>query len=80
MHTIKIRYFAALREQAQCEQEQIEVSCSTYGDLYNELAKKHSFTLPKEMIQVAVNDRFTRLESLIETGATVVFIPPVAGG
>jgi molybdopterin converting factor subunit 1 len=80
MNIINVRYFASLRELAGCSQETLEVDCQTYGQLYSELAVKHSFPLPKNVIQVAVNDQFAKLDTVIEPGATVVFIPPVAGG
>ena len=80
MKSIKIRYFASLRESAGRESEDLEIECATYGELYTHLASKYRFILPVKMIQVAVNDAFTKLDALIEDGTTVVFIPPVAGG
>lgn len=77
---VHIRYFASLRESAERDSESLQVDCRTYGELYQYLAKKHSFPLPQTMIQVAVNDQFASLDAVIESGATVVFIPPVAGG
>lgn len=77
---VHIRYFASLRECAGCDSESIAVECHTYSDLYTYLAKKYSFQLPESMIQVAVDDQFSALDTVIESGATVVFIPPVAGG
>jgi molybdopterin synthase sulfur carrier subunit len=80
MKTINIRYFALLREQANLDEEQLSVSCKTYGELYQFLQSKYHFTLPLEMIQVAVDDQFAHLDFEIQESARVVFIPPVAGG
>jgi sulfur-carrier protein len=80
MKSINIRYFALLREKAQKVQEQYLTQAMTYQDLYQELSSRYGFELPVEMIQVAVNDEFTSVQSLICEGASVVFIPPVAGG
>lgn len=80
MKSVKIQYFAILREQAQLNDESLRVDCGTYAELYNFLRDKHGFTLPPEMIQVAANDEFVLLDSQIHDGANVVFIPPVAGG
>lgn len=80
MKSINVQYFALLREQAGLESEAVEMSVKTYADLYEFLKAKHSFTLPLQMIQVAVNDEFTHLHHEIVDGARVVFIPPVAGG
>lgn len=80
MKHINVQYFAILREQAGLENEQLSVPCETYGELYEYLREKNHFTLPIEMIQVAVNDEFSVLNQKIVEGARVVFIPPVAGG
>jgi len=80
MKSINIQYYALLREQAGLKEENLKVQCRTYGELYNHLQEKYQFTLPAEMIQVAVNDEFALLHQEISDGARVVFIPPVAGG
>ncbi len=80
MKSINVQYFALLREEAGIEKEQISVDCKTYGELYQHLQSKHKFTLPMDMIQVAVNDEFSLLNLEIMDGARIVFIPPVAGG
>lgn len=80
MKKINIQYFALLREQAGLEKETLDVSCKTYGELYEFLKEKHQFTLPLGMVQVAVNDEFSLIDLEISEGARVVFIPPVAGG
>lgn len=80
MKNIKVRYFALLREQAKTENETLQTGCKTLGELYNSLKEKHGFSLPLEMIQVAVNDEFSHITSEVPEGARIVFIPPVAGG
>jgi len=80
MKSIKVKYFASLRELSGRESEEIEVGCETYAELYTHLAAKYQFSLPSKMVLVAVNDEFAKLEAPIQSGATVVFIPPVAGG
>jgi molybdopterin converting factor subunit 1 len=80
MKSISIQYFALLREEAGTDKETVEVPCRTYSELYLHLKDKHQFSLPVEMIQVAVNDEFSHLNHEISEGARVVFIPPVAGG
>ncbi|MDS3860498.1 molybdopterin converting factor subunit 1 [Thermosynechococcaceae cyanobacterium BACA0444] len=80
MHTIKIRYFAALQEQAQLSEETVKTDLKTYGELYEFLSDRHQFSLPLSQVQVAVNDHFSQLTDQITDQAQVVFIPPVAGG
>lgn len=80
MRTIKVRYFAALQEQAKLSEEMITTDLNTYGELYQSLASRYGFSLPLSQIQVAVNNQFSQLTELISDQAQVVFIPPVAGG
>lgn len=80
MSSISVHYFALLKEKAGIESEILNVDNISYGELYRELALKHNFGLPPEMIQVAVNDEFGSMEDKVLLGSKVVFIPPVAGG
>lgn len=80
MKSVNVQYFALLREEAGIEKEALSTPCETYGDLYCYLQKRYNFSLPIEMIQLAVNDEFTDLDSNIKEESRVVFIPPVAGG
>lgn len=80
MKSINVQYFALLREQRGEASETLEVTCETLGELYQHLKEKHQFTLPIDLIQVAVDDEFARHEHPLREGANVVFIPPVAGG
>lgn len=79
MPLINVKYFASLKEKTLVESETLTFEGS-YKDLYFELSKKYQFTLPFEMIQVAVNDEFSSMNSMVTENAKVVFIPPVAGG
>jgi molybdopterin converting factor small subunit len=77
---VHLQYFALIREERGLERETLQSPALTYRDLYNQLKSTHGFSLPAEMIQVAVNDEFTSLDHTLESDARVVFIPPVAGG
>lgn len=79
MPSVNVNYFALLREKAGKSSEVLSFK-GTYKDLYLELSKNYNFELPVEMIQVAVNDEFSDINSEILSGAKVVFIPPMAGG
>ena len=81
MKSLDVRYFALLREAAGRDQETFALGAeATYADVYRTLATRHGFTLPEEMIKVAVNEEFANLHAPVAPGARVVFIPPVAGG
>jgi molybdopterin synthase sulfur carrier subunit len=80
MNDIEVQYFAVLRERAGIGRETVRTAAATAADLYDELAAKHAFGLPRTMLRVAVNDEFTDWSRALATGDRVVFIPPVAGG
>ena len=77
---LKIQYFALLREQAGVSEETLDSSAATPADLYPELLARHGFTLPRELLKVAVNGEFADWTHPLLAGDAVVFIPPVAGG
>jgi molybdopterin-guanine dinucleotide biosynthesis protein A len=80
VRTLRVQYFALLREQAKCSEESLSSGAATPQDLYAELTARHGFTLPADMLKVAVNTEFSDWSRPLASGDTVVFIPPVAGG
>jgi molybdopterin-guanine dinucleotide biosynthesis protein A len=77
---IRVQYYALLREQAGRSTETLQTRARTPRDLYNELRARYPFTLPPEMLRVAVNAEFGDWSQPLAAGDAVVFIPPVAGG
>lgn len=77
---IRVQYYALLREQAGRSNETLATRARTPRELYTELAAKYPFTLPAEMLRVAVNAEFGDWTQPLQAGDAVVFIPPVAGG
>jgi molybdopterin converting factor subunit 1 len=80
MNDIEVQYFAVLRERAGTSRETVQTAAATAGDLYDELATRRGFGLPRAMLRVAVNDEFVEWSRPLASGDRVVFIPPVAGG
>ncbi len=80
MITVRIQYFAILREQRGLGEEMLATSAATPAALYDELRARHAFTLPGDRIRAAVNDTFVASTASLREGDRVVFIPPVAGG
>jgi molybdopterin converting factor subunit 1 len=78
--TVRVRYFAILREQRGLDEEALTTGASTAAEIYRELRALHRFTLPAERLRVAINDAFEPWETQVREGDVVVFIPPVAGG
>jgi molybdopterin-guanine dinucleotide biosynthesis protein A len=77
---IRVQYFALLREQAGRSAETLVTPARTPRELYVELTSRYAFTLPADMLRVAVNAEFGDWGQALKAGDAVVFIPPVAGG
>ena len=80
MARVRLRYYAVLREQAGCGEEAVETAAVDIAGLYDELARRHGFSLGRDRLKVAVNAEFTGWSQPLAEGDEVVFIPPVAGG
>jgi molybdopterin converting factor small subunit len=78
--TVRLRYFAILREQRGLGEETVVTAASTAAELYDELRARHGFTLSHERLRVAFNDDLKPWTAQLRDGDTLVFIPPVAGG
>ena len=78
--TIRVQYYALLREQAGRSDETLTTSARDARELYAELSQRYPFTLPVEMLRVAINAEFGEWSQPLKAGDAVVFIPPVAGG
>jgi molybdopterin synthase sulfur carrier subunit len=80
MKTIRLQYFAILREQRGLAHESLATATETAAALYDELRERHGFTLPGDRLRVAINGEFAPWDTPLADGAELVFIPPVAGG
>lgn len=80
MTRVTLHYYALLREQAGRQHESVETAATDAASLYDELAARHGFRLPRALLTVAVNSQFADWQRPLADGDEVVFIPPVAGG
>ncbi|HEY0683742.1 MAG TPA: NTP transferase domain-containing protein [Steroidobacter sp.] len=78
--TLRIQYYAILREQAGRSEETLDTTAATPAELYDELSRRHPFQLAAAQLKVALNSEFSDWHTPLRHGDTVVFIPPVAGG
>lgn len=78
--TIRIRYFAQLREERGLSEEVVDFEGDTVIQLYQMLTQRHGFRLKPNQLRMAVNDAFVSHDTVLEAGDVVVFVPPVAGG
>lgn len=77
---LHIQFFAALREQAGCSALALDTAAANPAELYRELQASHGLQLPAALLRVAVNARYAAMDTALQAGDQVVFIPPVAGG
>ena len=78
--SIRIRYFASLREARGLPVEVVSTAARKPVDLYHELCALHGFALPSKLVRFAVNGEFADPNTLLGEGDEVSLIPPVAGG
>jgi len=78
--TVRVQYYAALREAAGLSEESLLSGAVTAADLYDEVAARHTFTFPRSSLSVALNDRIEPWTARVRDGDTVVFLAPFAGG
>jgi molybdopterin converting factor subunit 1 len=77
---VTARYFAAFRERAGRDREQVTTGARTAAELYAEIARKHGFADSIQRCKVAVNDELAAWDRELAAGDEVLFFPPVAGG
>ena len=80
MKEITIQYFAMFREKTQKDSELIKTQAETAQDCYLELEQRYGFNFKLGHIRVAINDDFSAMTQEIQSGDSIVFIPPVSGG
>ncbi len=78
--TVRVHYFAQLREQRGLAGEACATEAETPAGLYAELRARHAFSLPAERLRVSLNHEFAPWTATLRDGDAVAFIPPVAGG
>ena len=76
MKSVRVKYFALFREQRGIGEEILQTEAATAEALYAELG----FSLPPSLVRCSLNLEFKPLNSKLQDGDEVVFIPPVAGG
>jgi molybdopterin synthase sulfur carrier subunit len=84
--TIKLRYFAWVRERVGRPEEEIEVPAGvvTVGELMTWLAARgeeyaHAFENP-QVIRAAIDRAHVKAQAPIKGAAEIAFFPPMTGG
>jgi molybdopterin converting factor subunit 1 len=77
---IQVQYYAQLREDAGRAEETVQTDAASVSALFEELSRRHEFSLAQDNLRVAVNGSFADWDAGLDAQDLVVFIPPVAGG
>ena len=76
--TIKVLYFASLKETFGCSGQQLDSNkVNTVGDVWRLVSEGHTFN---QSVLHSVNQEYAELDTLVKTGDEVAFFPPVTGG
>ncbi|MGH8239825.1 MAG: NTP transferase domain-containing protein, partial [Steroidobacteraceae bacterium] len=68
--TVRIQYYAILREQAGRSEETLDTSAATPAELYEELRRRHPFQLATAQLKVALNSEFGDWQMPLQHGDT----------
>jgi molybdopterin synthase sulfur carrier subunit len=80
MATVRLLYFASLREAAGRDGETVHSAAADLAALYAEATARHALGWPRERLRVAVDGAFAHWDDAVREGSEVAFIPPVSGG
>jgi molybdopterin synthase sulfur carrier subunit len=82
--TVKVLYFASLREQVGTSGEDLDVSPTTVAGLRSLLMARggawRSALAQGKAVRVAVNQEMAQPATPVKSGDEVAFFPPVTGG
>ena len=80
MKSIKIRYFAAYREETGIGSETVSTGAGSPAELFAECSARHPGLQSYSAALVAINDEMSDWNATLCEGDEVLFFPPVAGG
>ena len=76
--SIKVRYFASLKELMGCSEEEIIfVNIVSVKDVLNQVGENRN--IPQNIL-AAINMEYVEFEAKVADGDEVAFFPPVTGG
>ncbi len=80
MKKVHVIYYALLRQERGMAEETVDSHAASARELFHELKTLHGFKLSETHVKVAINSKMASWDTPFESGDTVLFIPPVAGG
>lgn len=76
---INVLFFAELQEAAGSEKVRVEADGLSVGELKSKLLSSYELT-NLDHAMIAVNEEYSREDTVLKNGDVVAFIPPVSGG
>ena len=80
MKSIRVSYFASLRDSRGLPEEILETEAETPREIYAELQDRYEFQINLENLLVAVNDRVANWDDRLMDRDHLVFLTPFGGG
>ncbi len=80
VNNIKVRYFAAYREETGIGSESVRSGAATPAELFSECSARYTGLQSYSAALVAINDEMSDWNAKLCDGDEVLFFPPVAGG
>jgi len=78
---LHVRFFAILREQAGTPAVEGSFTAVNPTELYADLQQRFAgLVFPVHLLRVSVNERYVPMDTALNAGDRIVFIPPIAGG
>ena len=77
---VNVLYFAQLKQRRGCATESVETAATTIAGLYESLDEQHGLDVPLSQLKAARNEAFCPVDTPLEEGDTVAFMPPMSGG
>ena len=77
---IRVVYYALLRQERGLSEEILDCQAEIVEIFFDELKARHSFSLARDQVRVAVNGKVSPWGARLKEGDTVLLMPPVAGG
>lgn len=77
---VQVRYFAAFREAAGIDSEDLETAAKSADELFGECQARHPNLQKFSLSLVAINDEMVQWNTVLKQNDEVLFFPPVAGG
>jgi len=80
MITIKVKYFASLRDTTNTSEEVFKTDAITIDNLHTQLNDKYHFPIDRRYLRVSQNGQYVEGHAKLQNNDTIMLIPPLSGG